>query len=355
MYEEELKDVRSLLDKISNEKAEVEIERGRLMSEAEDLREASECDVSRLRKLNGSLSTQLGHKTAQIETLSLALEEACEDMNKLKRDLENGEKQLNVARSQLERETLGRIEAENSLQTMRETAVFDRSVRSGEGIYEDMRDQLDDDMCLVMSRMEGIHQTKALRKELDVRKQQVSSLTDQMTTLTARLKERNQEIEKYIRQISQLEKTLLDKQVEMDEASLAHTTHIGRTEQLLSHLTATLDNTLDEHHDLFAAKVRLDTEIGAYRTLMEKEETRLELDGPRKRRRDSLCSLSTGDVRIVHQSDDTVKLHNTADTVITFLILDCRCVSLAAYSDCTLTTSVLSLSPSDYTPSPRIL
>ncbi|XP_023241225.1 putative leucine-rich repeat-containing protein DDB_G0290503 [Centruroides sculpturatus] len=131
MYEQELSDARKLLDETAKEKAKLQIEASKYKTEADELHlklgkkekdlASAEKRLINLESLNQDLQSRLNQAVAERKRMEEGLKEAEADRDKLN-------KQLAAAKTQLEEETLMRVDLENRVQSLKEELNFKESV-----------------------------------------------------------------------------------------------------------------------------------------------------------------------------------------------------------------------------------
>lgn len=308
VYEKQLEDTRSQLDLLSNENARlnIEAERGKAdhSSVLAQLNKQTK-ELSSLEKKLISVESELNHVRHGLHEEQERRKKAEEDRNVARKEVEMGGKQLAAAQKQLEAETLARIEAENSLKTVRERMAFEKSVHeeelsqsrmSSSEVVETQVQQLQEDL-----QAQKALELQELREEAEERFTQAlndlevkyETQIDQLKrTLAGKVEGENKlrgdlssacsKVQSYESKILSLEtniRSLKDRIRDLEEVvnqeRAWNTQGLEEKDRAISHLQDQLKQQLQEYKELYDVKVGLDMEIGTYRKLVEGEERRL--------------------------------------------------------------------------------
>lgn len=378
MYENELEDARRVLDDTAKEKARLQIENGKLKADADEWkgkyskrdREARDAENSaqKLQKENNDLLA----RTSDAEAARKALDT---EVNKLKGELANLERQLAHAKKQLEDETLLRVDLQNRLQSTKEDLQFktqmfeqqltERTVTTSKEYDEvdastireeyeskmqealqEMREQHDRQLQEVRGEVETIYerQVGSLKSALNRSMSGPTASTDEIKITRKRIDEMSSELTKLKKENAALEAQVTNLQSQLAREQEEFEERLTMKDQEIADLRATIEEQSQEYADILEVKIKLDNEIATYRKLLETEEERLNMSqtsspgstpGSRrghKRKRVALAeqvqefeshstsgfsaqSSSSGNINIeeIDSEGKFIKLHNASD------------------------------------------
>jgi intermediate filament protein if len=307
MYEAELAEARKLLDDANREKGRLELRLASLEEVLEELRERAEAAQKAAlaeREKNEKLIQQLSDLEAECNLLRRRFQSIDSDREKDKRSLADFKEKLQLARSQLDNETLLHIDAENRRQTLEEELEFlkalheqemkelaalayrdttsenraywksemGQALREIQQIYddkiEDMRGQMEQHVELkvrevrtgaTQQNMEAVH----LREDNKRIRGQMGSLQDRLNDLDARNALLARELETLRREKDDIERRLQQQNNDLQEDLVKTRAELEAIYKELAHISDT--------------KLGLELEIAAYRKLLEGEENRVGL------------------------------------------------------------------------------
>ncbi|XP_028718751.1 lamin-B2 isoform X1 [Peromyscus leucopus] len=310
LYESELADARRVLDETARERARLQIEMGKLQAELDEARKSAKKREGELTVAQGrvrDLETLFHRSKAELASTLSDKHGLESDVAELRAQLAKAEDGHAVAKKQLEKETLMRVDLENRCQSLQEELGFSKSVFEEEvretrrrherrlvevdssrqqeydfkmaQALEDLRSQHDEQVRLYRLELEQTYQAKldnaklssdqndkaasAAREELKEARMRVESLSYQLSGL----QKQASAAEDRIRELEEVVAGERDKFRKMLDAK----------EQEMTEVREAMQQQLAEYQELLDVKLALDMEISAYRKLLEGEEERLKL------------------------------------------------------------------------------
>ncbi|XP_059950696.1 lamin-B2 isoform X1 [Mesoplodon densirostris] len=310
LYEAELADARRVLDETARDRARLQIEIGKLRADLEEANKSAKKREGELTVAQGRVKDleSMFHQSEAELAAALSDKRTLEnDVVELRAQLAKAEDGHAVAKKQLEKETLMRVDLENRCQSLQEELAFRKDVfeeevretrrrherrlvevdssrqqeydfKMGQAL-EELRAQHDEQVRLYRLELEQTYQAKldnaklssdqndkaasAAREELKEARMRVESLSYQLSGLQ---KQAN-EAEDRIRELEETVAGERDKFRKMLDAK----------EREMTEMRDVMQQQLAEYQELLDVKLALDMEISAYRKLLEGEEERLKL------------------------------------------------------------------------------
>jgi intermediate filament protein if len=304
MYEGELSEARKLIDETSKAKANLDGQIGRLQHDLAEYRKKYE-ETVRMRdgdkeKIEGLL-TQLSDAEAEISLLRRRIQNLEDEVNRMKKENIRLQSELQKARTDLDQETLNRIDYQNQVQTLLEEIDFLRRVHDQE-IKElqalatrdtttenreyfknelalairDIRNEYDTISAQNKTDMESWYklkvqeiQTASARQHMETgyQKEETKRLRVQLGDLRGKLSDLESRNSLLERQVQDLTYQLEDDQRQYEAALNDRDAQIRKMREECQALMVELQMLLD-------TKQTLDAEIAIYRKMLEGEENR---------------------------------------------------------------------------------
>uniref|UniRef100_A0A914C0A0 Lamin n=1 Tax=Acrobeloides nanus TaxID=290746 RepID=A0A914C0A0_9BILA len=309
-YESKIKDLRSLIDNISLEKAKIEIERSNAVTGYEALKDRLnklEQDLRKAEEERHLAMSMVNDFQAAVNTAESRRQSLEKQNTALKRDVGDLQKQVDALTRQLEDQVLFRTEVEAENKNLKDELEFARHNHAKQ--MEEFRRKRQIEMTSVSNEIETRYQDKlqeqlqTMRADFDARiaqnrhevddmyKNKLSEAQDTANRNRATAAEVREELARYRTRTCELEIAVaahdakvesLNRQIYELEALVRRIRDesdikIQQREDRIAELECEVNNMITEYRDLMDLKVQLDTELQAYHRLLEGEETRLRI------------------------------------------------------------------------------
>lgn len=347
LYEGELNSARKLLDDVTNEKAKLQFENGKMKTDLEDLRaklHTKEVDLTATQKKLTSAEFQVNNLQARLSDAVKQRHHWEDEYNKLKKDYDALAKRQASDKKQLEEETVMRVSLENRIQSLKEELDFKSEVyKQLQEELKELQKALEESQREVVEVDGRLHEEyrnklcealKKKREEIDEQLRQnneeteafyetklqemrelLSGKDDDSVKAQAELKIARKRIYELTTQKQNNESRIRELEDQLERHELSHVERATLTNEI-ERLKMAIDDQLKAYHELMDIKIQLDAELEVYRKLLDAEERRLDssmadtssvVEVARKRKRVELDVPDTAERRgFVHDARSSV-------------------------------------------------
>ncbi|TFK01280.1 60S acidic ribosomal protein P2-like [Platysternon megacephalum] len=310
LYESELADARRVLDETARERAKLQIEIGKLRAELDEINKnykKKDTDLSVAQSRIKDLEALFHRSEAELSTALNEKRSLEAEVADLRAQLAKAEDGHAVAKKQLEKETLMRVDLENRCQSLQEDLdfrknIFEEEVRetrkrhehrlveidsSHQQEYEskmaqalqDLRNQHDEQVKLYKMELEQTYQAKLENAKLssDQNDKAASAAREELKEARMRIESLSYQLSGLQKQASVAEDRIRELEDMMAGEQDKFRKMLDAKEREMMEMRDQMQQQLAEYQELLDVKLALDMEISAYRKLLESEEKRLKL------------------------------------------------------------------------------
>ncbi|XP_030076169.1 lamin-B2 isoform X1 [Microcaecilia unicolor] len=310
LYEAELADARRVLDETARERAKLQIELGKFRVDLDEVNKNYKKKDAELNTAQARLKDleALFHRSESELSTALNDKHSLEgEVADLQAQLAKAEDAHAVAKKQLEKETLARVDLENRCQSLQEELEFRKNIFEEESretrkrherrlvevdtgrqyeydsklaqALEELRNQHDEQVKMYKTELEQTYQAKLNNAKLtsDHNDKAASAAREELKEARMRIESLSYQLSGLQKQASAAEDRIRELEEMMAIERNKYHKMLDAKEKEMAEMRDQMQQQLNEYQELLDVKLALDMEISAYRKLLEGEEERLKL------------------------------------------------------------------------------
>nr|XP_033812484.1 lamin-B2 [Geotrypetes seraphini] len=310
LYEAELADARRVLDETARERAKLQIELGKYRADLDEVNKnykKKDADLNTAQARLKDLEALFHRSESELSTAINDKRTLEGEVADLQAQLAKAEDAHSVAKKQLEKETLARVDLENRCQSLQEELEFRKNIFEEESretrkrherrlvevdtghhyeyesklaqALEELRSQHDEQVKMYKTELEQTYQAKLNNAKLtsDHNDKAASAAREELKEARMRIESLSYQLSGLQKQASAAEDRIRELEEMMAIERNKYHKMLDAKEKEMAEMRDQMQQQLNEYQELLDVKLALDMEINAYRKLLEGEEERLRL------------------------------------------------------------------------------